>query len=314
MTFAVKLSHCSFKYPSSPRPVFEGLSLEIPEGESWGILGPNGSGKTSLIRLILGLIPPLKGQCYLYGNIPQRKNLSEVGVLVENPGVYKKLNPLQYLQYFAKIYRIENITSRLENLAQKLNLDLRSQTMGKMSLGQKQKVQLIRCLLHRPKLLILDEPFSHLDPESQKLLMDLIRQYLSEEKASLLLATHQLNLAESLISHVAFLHRGQIPFSGSLETLKAKSNLEQKLRVKLSSALLPDMARLEKQFSLGKTEEVSSISQNEKIYVFRGAQLKSQTPRIIKQLVEEGCHLYEAKTLVPDLYSLYQSQLHGEKF
>jgi ABC-2 type transport system ATP-binding protein len=148
------------------------LSVSIQAGEIFGLLGPNGAGKTTTIRMLSALIAPTSGQAWVAGFEVGKQNQeirSTVGILTESPGMYDQLSAERNLAFFAQMYEVKDIPSRVENYLRMLGLwDRRFEPVGTFSKGMRQKLAIARALLHEPKVLFLDEPTSGLDPEAAR--------------------------------------------------------------------------------------------------------------------------------------------------
>lgn len=195
------------------------LSFSVPQGNIVSFLGPNGAGKSTSLRVALGVMAPDEGRVALFGGKPTVSALRRVGFLPEERGLYKKMTARTTIEYFA---RLKGLTAsearhRADELLDATGLgEFRTTRISKLSKGMAQKVQILSTLAHRPDFLILDEPFSGLDPVNQQALEDLIR---SENKrgATILFSTHVMEHAERLSDSIIMLARGRKVFDGTLE-------------------------------------------------------------------------------------------------
>jgi len=198
-------------------------SFEVRRGEIFGLLGPNGAGKTTLIRMILGILKPDTGRVVFQldgsdGMLPKER----VGYLPEERGLYEERRVGETLQYLAGLHRMDPRRAQeralywLERLGLGEHLQSRIKELSK---GMQQKVQFVAAVLHEPELVVLDEPFAGLDPPSQDLFRDLIRE-LAQEGMTVLLSSHQMNLVESLCDRVFLIHRGRRVLYGDLAQIK----------------------------------------------------------------------------------------------
>ena len=200
------------------------LDLHVPQGAVYGFLGPNGSGKTTTIRMLLGLIRPNAGSVKLFDQPLHEKRidlLRRVGALVETPSIYLYLTGRENLEVTRRLIgaprgRIEAVlrTVRLEAAANRL-------TKG-YSLGMKQRLGLALSLLSEPALLILDEPTNGLDPAGIQEMRDLIRQMPEQHGITVFLSSHLLSEVEQIASHIGIVHRGKLVFEGTLASLQAQ--------------------------------------------------------------------------------------------
>jgi ABC-2 type transport system ATP-binding protein len=202
----------------------EGLSLTIEPGTMFGLLGPNGSGKTSSIRMMIGMTVPDSGSVSLFGQPFSRKALHRVGYLPEERGLYKKMKVLDQLVFLGQLHGLSENVARQRSLAWCERLEI-TEAIGKkteeLSKGMQQKIQFIAALLHEPELIIMDEPFSGLDPVNAQLLMDTLVSLRGEGKA-ILFSTHRMDQVEKLCDAIALISRGKLVLSGSMREVKSQ--------------------------------------------------------------------------------------------
>ncbi len=188
-----------------------GLDLEVKPGRIYALLGPNGAGKTTLLRCLTGLLRPTSGSLQVLDNELLNEFPPElfhrVGVLMESPNAYARMTTNEYLNFLAGFYTIDNPAARIEELAAAFELESLSTRIGKLSQGNKRKVQLMRSLLHRPPLVLWDEPTEHLDPRAQRLVLSHLRRYVSAGNAALV-TSHRLEQMEDIADDYGFLKRG----------------------------------------------------------------------------------------------------------
>jgi ABC-2 type transport system ATP-binding protein len=218
-----------------------GLDLRVEAGEIFGFLGPNGAGKTTTLRMVLGLIPPTSGRIAVLGSTRLVACRDRIGFLPEERGLYRRMTPLQSVVFFAGLKGVPASLARrrgremleAQGLAEALNRPMKA-----LSKGMSQKVQLVCALVHEPDLVILDEPFSGLDPVNQQGLEALIRG-LSERGATVIFSTHVMAHAERLCRRVALMARGAKVFDGTVA--EARAHVPQ--RVAFEGALDADAIR-----------------------------------------------------------------------
>lgn len=200
----------------------QGLSWRVPEGVVYGLIGPNGSGKTTTIRMILDIFAPDEGSIQVFGRRPDSRTRDRVGYLPEERGLYKKMRVADVLAYFGRLKGASgselkrSIAGWLERFGLSSAAGLKVEDLSK---GMQQKVQFIGTVLHSPKLLILDEPFSGLDPVSSDTLKDAVLE-LRRGGCTILLSTHAMEAAEKLCDSVLMLHRGHKVLDGPLAALR----------------------------------------------------------------------------------------------
>lgn len=204
----------------------DNLSIEVPVGQIFGLLGPNGAGKTTTIRLLLGLLSPSQGKAMVLGydthnaadQIRQRS-----GALLEHHGLYERMSAEDNLEFYARAWHIpaEQRRQRIQNLLQSLNLwERRKEIVLEWSRGMKQKLAVARTLLHRPRLVFLDEPTAGLDPVAAAALRDDLAALAETEGVTVFLTTHNLVEAEKLCHQVAIIRQGRLLAVGAPETLR----------------------------------------------------------------------------------------------
>ena len=202
----------------------DGLSFAVPEGCVFGFLGGNGAGKTTSLRMALDIIRPTSGRIEVMGGPPARENAAEIGFLPEERGLYRLMTVLDTVVYFARLKRMDRAAARKAagELIERLGLaDKAKAPVGKLSKGLAQKVQLATALVNSPRLILLDEPFSGLDPVNQGVLEDLIREVASRG-STVVFSTHVMQHAERLCDRLVLLARGRKVFEGTQEQARAQ--------------------------------------------------------------------------------------------
>ncbi len=212
----------------------KGISFNIKEDEILGLLGPNGSGKTTTIGMLLGLLKPTSGEIFINGKklegnrIEILEQINFISPYIELP---KKLTVKQNLTVYGKLYKINNINERIEFLSEKLRLGgLLNSITGELSSGQKNRVSLAKALINEPKVLLLDEPTASLDPEVGDFVRSFLEDYKKEKKISILLASHNMNEVTRLCKSILMMKDGIIIDKGNPEELinkHGRKNLEE---------------------------------------------------------------------------------------
>ncbi|PYS06383.1 MAG: ABC transporter ATP-binding protein [Acidobacteria bacterium] len=206
----------------------DGLSIEVPRSAVFGFLGPNGSGKTTTIRMLLGLLEPTFGKVSVLGfNAASQSDEIRLrsGCLLEYSGLYERLSAEDNLELFGRIWKIPRLDrrARIQELLQAFGLwERRREAAGVWSRGMKQKLAVARALLHRPPLIFLDEPTAGLDPVAAAALREDLAALARREGVTVFLTTHNLPEAEKLCSRVAVIRRGKLLAEGSPEELRAQ--------------------------------------------------------------------------------------------
>ena len=212
----------------------KGISFSIKENEILGLLGPNGSGKTTTIGMLLGLLKPTSGEIFINGQklegnrIEILEQINFISPYIELP---KKLTVKQNLIVYGKLYKIKKIDARIEYLSEKLRMnDLLNNVTGELSSGQKNRVSLAKALINEPKVLLLDEPTASLDPEVGDFVRSFLEDYKKEKKISILLASHNMNEVTRLCKSILMMKDGIIIDKGNPEELinkHGRRNLEE---------------------------------------------------------------------------------------
>ncbi|MEO1030611.1 MAG: ATP-binding cassette domain-containing protein [Bacteroidota bacterium] len=200
------------------------VSIAVPKGSIFGLLGPNGAGKTTLIRIINQITMPDEGTVQLDGQPLKPEHIRDIGYLPEERGLYKSMKVGEQALYLAQLKGMAKAEakSRLKYWFDKLDIgDWWNKKIQELSKGQAQKIQFVVTVLHRPKLLIFDEPFSGFDPINANLIKDEILQ-LREEGATVIFSTHRMESVEELCDHIALIHKSNKILDGKLNDIKRR--------------------------------------------------------------------------------------------
>ena len=204
----------------------EDVSLDILPGEILGFIGPNGAGKTTTMKILTGLLSPDSGSVVLNGFdiVKDSTNAKkEFGFVADDPNAFLKLKGIEYLNFMADMYEVSSLDreQRILEFSKVLSIeDALNQKISSYSHGMRQKIMVIASLLHHPNLLILDEPLPGLDPQSSRVLKNLMRQRADEGK-SVIFSTHVLEIAEKLCDQIAIIDGGKIIYKGTLKNLQS---------------------------------------------------------------------------------------------
>ncbi len=207
------------------RTVLRGITFHVRRGEVFGLLGPNGSGKTTTMRIILGLLKPTSGKVRVLGGslADDAKLRSRVGVVLEGDGLFTRLSAYENLDFYARIYGLRDGVERRERIRELLELvglyDVRNMKVGYFSKGMRRRLALARALIHYPEVLLLDEPTSGLDPEAKAMVRDLVIKLSRGDGVTVLYTSHDLNEVEKVCSRIAVLVKGRIIVQGVLNDL-----------------------------------------------------------------------------------------------
>lgn len=202
----------------------DNISISTKQGEIFGLLGPNGAGKTTLIRIINQITAPDSGKVLLNGNEITREDIAKIGYLPEERGLYKKMKVGEQALYFARLKGMSKseAKSKLDFWFKKFDItSWTNKKVEELSKGMAQKIQFITTVLHQPKLLILDEPFSGFDPINTEIIKNEILK-LKENGTSIMLSTHNMSSVEEICDSIALINKSKLVLSGSLQSVKDK--------------------------------------------------------------------------------------------
>lgn len=275
------LECCDLYKKFGKKEILKGISLEANEGDILGFIGPNGAGKTTTIKLILGLQSITSGSVKINGFDIQKdftKAIQKVGTIVENPDLYMYMSGYENLKMISNLY--SGITKeRIDEVIKFVGLENRiKDKVSKYSLGMRQRLGIAQAILHKPNLLVLDEPTNGLDPEGIKQIKDLIVKLAKEENMAVLISSHNLLELESFCTKVTIIKSGEIVETSTIEEAK-KVNKESIYHLVVDKVI-----------------EVSNILENkveriddENIQVYAK---KEEIPEIIEKLVTSGVKIY----------------------
>lgn len=231
----IKTTGLSYHYSKSLQTLSD-INLEVEKGSIYGFLGPNGSGKTTTLSLLLGLLNNQKGDIEIFGQHLQANRtdiLKKIGSLIETPSLYNHLTAKENLEVYRRIYGSSK--ERIDEVLNIVNLgDTGKKVVKKFSLGMKQRLSIALALLPNPELLILDEPSNGLDPAGIIELRKLIKKLNSAFGMTILISSHLLTEVEKMVSHVGIIYKGKMLFQGSLPELHLFQRKGSKLFVNTS--------------------------------------------------------------------------------
>jgi ABC-2 type transport system ATP-binding protein len=281
------------------------LSLTIPQGEIFGLIGPNGAGKTTTIRMACGLLAPTVGQALVNGidvaKEPEQAQQS-IGYLSDFFAVYEDLKVWEYLDYFAHAYKVpeSEIAVRVAEVIAQVSLEVKRDAMNRgLSRGMKQRLGIARALIHRPKVLLLDEPASGLDPKARLELRNLLRG-LRDQGTTILISSHILTELEGFCTSIGIMEKGQMVRSGRIEDVTAAENRARELRLSWLGA-----ASAAIQTRLSGYPQVSNVQLSTASGTFQFAGSDDDLASLLATLVDSGIRIKsfaEVKQTVEDLY------------
>ncbi|WP_141519866.1 ABC transporter ATP-binding protein [Bacillus wiedmannii] len=270
-----------------------GLQISLPRGEVLGLLGRNGAGKTTTIKMLLGLLTPNEGSITWDGKTFGTSGVT-IGYLPEERGLYTKSRVIDQLRYFG---RLEGMSKKEVDLAidhwlERLAIpEYKFKTAGELSKGNQQKIQLIAALLHNPELLILDEPFSGLDPVNAGMLASIIEEQVQSGK-TIILSSHRMEQVEAFCQHVCILKKGEAVVKGQLSDIKKEYGFRN-LTIEDTEENAKGLEAI----------RVSYEKQQGLLYV--QVQDDAEALKILQQLQEQGVTLRQFKMLEPTLNEIF---------
>lgn len=264
------------------KQILKNISLEVKQGDILGFIGPNGAGKTTTIKLILGLQSIDSGTVEINGYDIKKnfeKAISGVGTIVENPDLYMYLTGYENLKLIKNLYK--NVDeNRIKEVVKLVKLEQRiNDKVSKYSLGMRQRLGIAQAILHKPNLLILDEPTNGLDPEGIKELRDLLKNLAKKEKMGIVISSHNLAELESFCNKVTIIKNGEIVETSSINEVK---KVEQSYIIEVDN--ITDLDKI-LSFPIEKINET----------LFKLHINKNEVPQVIKKLVESNKKVYSVK-------------------
>lgn len=204
------------------RQVLNNISLSVEEGKIFGLLGPSGAGKTTLIKMLIGLLSATSGNIAILGKELDKKideSFPSFGMVLDNDGLYDRLNCYDNLELYARIYSISNRKKVINDLLEKVGLiESSKKSVSNLSKGMRQRLSFARAILHSPKIVFLDEPTSGLDPATTLQIHSMMKM-LKESGTTIFLTTHNMNEAQKMCDHLALLNEGNIVEEGTPEDI-----------------------------------------------------------------------------------------------
>ncbi len=305
--YAIKTEHLSYAYSHRQKRVVHDLDIRVEKGKIYSFLGPNGAGKSTTIKLILGLIRPDQGRIELAGHhaAPQGQRLEihrKTGILVESPGLYQHLSGQANLKIQAKM-RKTNPARIGEVLAQVDMLEAASRKVKTYSTGMKQRLGLAAALLHKPSLLILDEPTNGLDPKGIREIRDLLISLNKNQGITIFLSTHLLSEAEKVSHQIGIIQQGKLLFQGSRNELQSLRSARMMARINTNN-------NAEAQKILSTDRQVQT---DEEGYLLVECDQEKQITQFNRKLVESGLDVYYAAIVREDLEDMFLNLTNNGK-
>jgi ABC-2 type transport system ATP-binding protein len=233
------------------------LSLAVPKGSIYGFIGPNGAGKTTTIRMIMNILYPDRGVIKLWGSEHLGTRLDRVGYLPEERGLYKKMKVSEILRFHAKLKNGKDINKEITYWLNKLDLsEWANKKVETLSKGMSQKLQFIVTIIDRPEIIILDEPFSGLDPVNSDILKTAILE-LQSQGATIIFSTHDMSVAEKMCDYIFMIFKGKKVLDGTLSSIQDKyGNDTIRIQAENGKSILREVQGIEKINDFGQQQEV----------------------------------------------------------
>jgi ABC-2 type transport system ATP-binding protein len=296
---AIKIENLKKSYDGQVNAL-NNISLSIPKGEIFGFLGPNGSGKTTAVRILNGILSPTSGDAEILG-IPVRKDNLEIhrlcGVMTESSSCYENLTAEQNLIFFGKMHGMDErlLDERTGSILRRLELsDVKDKKVKSFSTGMRKRVSLAVALIHSPQILFLDEPTSGLDPENALNVLRLIKELAEENEVTIFLCTHQLKYAEDICTLYGFINNGNILGLGTFDELASRKNAA--LQLKIRGKNIP--------------EELGLIHEDDGLYS-KPILGDKEVNTLVQSILTSGGEIYEAVQQKWSLEQLYFKYVKG---
>jgi ABC-2 type transport system ATP-binding protein len=271
------------------------LSLTVKAGRIFGLLGPNGAGKTTTIRMIVNITVPDSGRIELFGQAVNPQLQDRIGYLPEERGLYKRMKVVDQLKFFAQLKNVsgKEVEKRIDEWLARLKIsEWKQKKAMELSKGMQQKVQFIAAILHQPDLVILDEPFSGLDPVNVELLKDVVLD-LKRAGRTIIFSTHQMEIAEEICDDICLINRSRKILEGTLREIKSSFGRNSvAVRFEGGDGVLQDPALVSKLEQ--RADEVEAL-----LAAGASAQL------LLKRLVDSGASISKFEMIEPSLNTIF---------
>ena len=272
----------------------DSISLSIRKGSIFGLIGPNGAGKTTTIRMIMNIIAPDSGNIKILGRENNRMITDQIGYLPEERGLYKKMKVKELLLFLAELKSMDKATAleQIDYWIKKVELsDWKDEKVEELSKGMQQKIQFIGTVLHKPEILILDEPFGGLDPVNQNLIKDLIME-LNNDGTTIIFSTHVMESAEKLCDEIFLINQGEEVLYDKLSKIKERFG---KKNVIISfdgdDAFLDESKQIKKYNNYGNTVEIQLVK-------------KADTQKLLKKAMQNSI-IQKFEIVEPSLHEIF---------
>lgn len=290
------------KYFATQKAV-DDISFTIERGQIFGLLGPNGAGKTTLIRMITGIFYPDEGNIIFDGKkFDPLKDIEHIGYMPEERGLYKKMKIGEQTLYLAQLKGLNkhDATRKIKEWFEKFDmLSWWNKKVEDLSKGMQQKLQFVTTVLHNPKLIILDEPFSGLDPVNSNLIKDEIYN-LAAKGATVIFSTHRMEQVEEICDHIVLVNKGKKVLDGTVSNIKQdfKENL---YKINFANKVMPEHLAIHL-FEVAKKSEQEIIIKRDPGY---------SNNEILEYFINKGLHIQSFNEILPSLNEIFIKQVEG---
>jgi len=290
------------KYFSTQKAV-DDISFSIQKGSIFGLLGPNGAGKTTLLRMITGIFYPDEGQIMLDGKkFDPEKDVARIGYMPEERGLYKKMKIGEQAVYLARLKGLsrEEAMHRIKDWFVKFNMESWwNKKVEDLSKGMSQKLQFVTTVLHNPSIIILDEPFSGLDPVNANLIKDEIFR-LSREGSTIIFSTHRMEQVEEICDHIVLVNKGKKVLDGSVKAIKQEFK-EDLFRISFDEKVMPEHTAIHLFQVINKTDNELIIKKTEGF----------TSNDIISYFINKDLTIHSFNEILPSLNEIFIRQVEG---
>lgn len=297
-----------FKY-FERKSILHDISFSLKEGEILGLLGPNGAGKTTLMRIINRIITQDKGHVLFDGNLFKEKHLEEIGYLPEERGLYQTMTVEKHMLYLARLRGLSNIDAKyqINHWLDKFDIQAwRTKRIEELSKGMAQKVQFVCTVLHNPKILILDEPFSGFDPIN----IELIRKELlslKEKGHSIIISTHNMNSVEEICDRVVLMNKGEKLLEGNVQDLRAQ-NKEDLYKISFQGNMLGFTNALWTGFEIVEKEAHG----DDKYSVYLKMRNDNELNNLLATVIDH-VKISDVETVLPSMEKVFVNTIQAQK-
>ena len=282
-------------------PAVNGVDLTVPQGSMFGLIGPNGSGKTTTMRLILRIYQPDAGRVVVLGNDEGNAADNRVGYLPEERGLYRRMTVSRLLSYFAKLKGVKDAKAIIDQHLERMGaIEWKKKKIEELSKGMAQKIQFIVATIARPQLIILDEPFSGLDPVNLELMRDAVKE-LRDEGATIIFSTHDMAVAQELCDRVFMIYKGKKVLDGTIRSIRDSYGTAQ-LRVRMAG---------KEQIPTSIDGVNETVKESESQYLL-SLDEESVRPSVLRQIANLG-DVEHFETIRPSLHDIFVKIANPER-